>query len=231
MKPSKKRDISKDLVTTEKNLGQFLDRKDVEDFKKLKSELQDTWVKKQIFRTETEMRVSVLNDLKFPTPGAKYWQCVREQNVFMEQLMYLSFDYREIIIDIKQLENKISKEKDKLKKEKLKIELDRKIFSKANAELVGRDRMREIREWSKLKEEQVKDDPHFNRRNVNDQQKESLPLRLMHTLKYFDKAKDANGAKNIAAQVMTAERLKKEGILKVGNPSVKKMLNSSSKPK
>ena len=54
-----------------------------------------------MFRTETEMRISVLNDLKHPTPGAKYWQAVREQNVFFEQMIFLSFDYRENDIEIK----------------------------------------------------------------------------------------------------------------------------------
>ena len=43
----------------------------------LKEELQDTIQKVQKYRTETEMRVSVLNDASHPTPASKYWQCVR----------------------------------------------------------------------------------------------------------------------------------------------------------
>ena len=41
--------------------------------------MRDTWTKKQMFRTQTEMEFSVLNDAKYPTKAAKYWQCVREQ--------------------------------------------------------------------------------------------------------------------------------------------------------
>ena len=39
----------------------------------LRDELVDNWKKKQIFRTETEMRISVLNDAKHPTDASKYW--------------------------------------------------------------------------------------------------------------------------------------------------------------
>ena len=42
----------------------------------LKQELQDTHSKVQIYRTETEMRYSVLNHGRFPTKASKYWQCV-----------------------------------------------------------------------------------------------------------------------------------------------------------
>ena len=90
----------------------------------MKTELQDSWVKKQMFRTETEMRISVLNDLKHPTPASKYWQAVREQNVFFEQMVFLSFDFRKNEIEIKKIERDIEKEKDDLEKELLLIKLD-----------------------------------------------------------------------------------------------------------
>jgi len=54
------------------NLNNILDPDDVESFKNLTTELKDTWTKKQIFRTETEMRFSVLNDFKHPTKASKY---------------------------------------------------------------------------------------------------------------------------------------------------------------
>jgi len=47
------------------------------------------------------MRFSVLNDMKYPTPASKYWQCVREQNVYLENLMTLSFEYRRNEVKIK----------------------------------------------------------------------------------------------------------------------------------
>ena len=64
-------------LVEEKSLIPLLDNNDYQQFLKYKEELKDTWIKKQVYRTETEMRVSVLNDAKFPTNAGKYWQCVR----------------------------------------------------------------------------------------------------------------------------------------------------------
>ena len=201
------------LMPMDDHLLKILSEDEVKDFKAMKAELQDTWVKKQMFRTETEMRISVLNDLKHPTPAAKYWQAVREQNVFFEQMVFLSFDYRRNDVEIKKLNKKIAEEKDELEKESLQIDLEQKTFDKASMELQAKDRMRELRLWSKLKDELVKQDPNFDKNNVDTHQKDSLPKRLFKTFQFFDKAKDADGAKNIAAQIMTAQRLHKEGKL------------------
>ena len=201
------------LMPMDDHLLNILSEDEVKDFKAMKEELQDTWVKKQMFRTETEMRISVLNDLKHPTPAAKYWQAVREQNVFFEQMVFLSFDYRRNEVEIKKLNKKIAEEKDELEKESLQIDLEQKTFDKASMELTAKDRMRELRLWSKLKDELIKEDPNFDKNNVDTHQKDSLPKRLFKTFQFFDKAKDADGAKNIAAQIMTAQRLHKEGKL------------------
>ena len=89
-----KRNIQTLATTQSKYLSDILDVEDVKEFKSLIPELKDTWKKKQVFRTETEMRFSVLSDNKYPTRAAKYWQCVREQNTHFENLMHLSFDAR-----------------------------------------------------------------------------------------------------------------------------------------
>ena len=97
----KKRNIQ-DLIEKEApNLNNLLEPEDVNIFKEMTGELRDTWTKKQMFRTQTEMEFSVLNDAKYPTNAAKYWQCVREQNVFLENLMSLSFEYRRNEVKIK----------------------------------------------------------------------------------------------------------------------------------
>ena len=111
---TKKRDITSLIEKEAPNLNNLLDPEDVTKFKELTGELRDTWTKKQMFRTQTEMEFSVLNDAKYPTKAAKYWQCVREQNVFLENLMNLSFDYRKNEVETKQLEKKRDEEKDEL---------------------------------------------------------------------------------------------------------------------
>ena len=147
----KKRDITSLIEKEAPNLNNLLDPEDVSVFKEMTGELRDTWTKKQMFRTQTEMEFSVLNDAKYPTKAAKYWQCVREQNVFLENLMSLSFEYRRNEVKIKRLEKKIAEETDELKIELAQIDLDEKRYSKASMQLTARDRMREIKLWSAYK--------------------------------------------------------------------------------
>ena len=76
----------------------------------ISGDLQAYYNKKQVFRTKTEMEISVLNDLKFPTPDSKYWQAIREQSVMYSELIKLSFDYKRNVIEIKKLDLAIEKE-------------------------------------------------------------------------------------------------------------------------
>jgi len=137
----------------------------------MKSELQDTFEKKQIWRTETEMRISVLNDVNHPTNASKYWQAVREQAVFFENLVTLSFDYRRNNIEILKLQRKLGTEEDELEKEIIIIDIEEKKFHKKNMEIASKDRMREIKLWSKIKSEL--DDGTFNTTDVNNHQLDS----------------------------------------------------------
>lgn len=157
-------------------LGQLLTSNDFNKLLAIKDELNDTWHKKQIFRTETEMRVSVLNDAKFPTPAAKYWQCVREQNVFFESIIGLSFDYRKNSVEIKRIEKRLLETQDPLDREMLEIELDEKMYVRASMELIAKDRIREIELWSQLKTEL--DDGSFDTQDVNAHQLDSLEIAL-----------------------------------------------------
>ena len=88
---TEKRNIQPLIEKEEEHLHNILPTEDLNNFKAMTEELRDTWTKKQMFRTETEARFSVLQDNRYPTKASKYWQCVREQNVFLENLMSLSF--------------------------------------------------------------------------------------------------------------------------------------------
>ena len=78
----------------------------------LKEELLDNSHKVQLYRTETEMRVAVLNDASFPTRAGKYWQSVREMDVMHRELIKMSFRYRKNLIQIKRLEKKLEETND-----------------------------------------------------------------------------------------------------------------------
>ena len=62
-----KRNIQPHANKEVKHLMVLLDKSQASEFKKMVPELQDTWIKKQMFRTETEMRFSVLSDNKYGT--------------------------------------------------------------------------------------------------------------------------------------------------------------------
>jgi hypothetical protein len=212
---TEKRDIKSLIQQEETHLNNLLEPTDLKTFKGLVDELRDTWTKKQIFRTETEARVSVLQDNKHPSKAAKYWQCVREQNVFLENLMSLSFDYRRNDAKIKWLTKKIETETDEYKLECYKIDLDEKIYSKANMELVAKDRMREINMWSKLKLEF--DDGSFNTKDVNQHQLESYHQVYLNKVKSLTPGSSQPEVFNAMGQLQTIERVKQSGELKYDN--------------
>ena len=203
-----KRNIKALIEKEAPNLNNLLDPEEVKIFKGLTDELRDTWTKKQMFRTETEMQFSVLNDAKYPTKAAKYWQCVREQNVFLENLMSLSFDYRRAEVKIKRLQEKLDKEEDPLKKELLQIDIDEKVYNKASMQLVARDRMREIKLWSKFKKKF--DDGSFDTKNVNTHQLNSYHLTMKNKAETLTQGSSQPEVFNVLGQLQSIERIKKD---------------------
>ena len=206
---TEKRNIHALIEKEAPSLNNLLDPNDVQEFKELTNELRDTWTKKQVFRTETEMRMSVLQDAKYPTKASKYWQCVREQNVFLENLMSLSFDARRNEVKIKRLQEKLLTEEDLLKKELLQIDIDEKIYSVANMQLVARDRMREIKLWSTLKKEF--DDGSFDTQDVNRHQLESYHQIMKNKAETLTSGSSQPEVFNVLGQLQTIERVKKSG--------------------
>ena len=209
---TEKRDIKSLIQQEEPHLNNLLESNDLNTFRGLVDELRDTWTKKQIFRTETEARISVLQDAKYPTLAAKYWQCVREQNVFLENLMSLSFEYRRNDAKIKWLTKKVETEKDEYKLECFKIDLDEKIYAKASMELTAKDRMREINMWSQLKIEF--NDGSFDTKDVNRHQLESYHQIMKNKAETLTSGSSQPEVFNVLGQLKTIERVKQTGELK-----------------
>lgn len=207
-----KTDIRDLIQQEEPHLNNLLEPSDLQSFKKLTDELRDTWKKKQVFRTEVEARFSVLQDNNYPTKASKYWQCVKEQNVFLENLMSLSFDYRRSEAKIKWLEKKLETETNDYKLECYKIDLDERVYRKASMELVAKDRMREISMWSKLKKEF--DDGTFNTQDVSQHQLESYHQTYQQKMKSLTPGSSSSEVFNVMGQMQTLERVKNSGELK-----------------
>ena len=204
-----KRNIHELIVKEAPSLNNLLDAEDVSKFKELTSELRDTWTKKQVFRTETEMRMSVLQDAKYPTNASKYWQCVREQNVFLENLMTLSFEARRNEVKLKRLKQKLETEKDPIKLELIQIDIDEKTYGVANSQLVARDRMREIKLWSTLKKEF--NDGSFDTKDVNRHQLDSYAIIMKNKAETLTQGSSQPEVFNVLGQLQTIERVKKSG--------------------
>jgi hypothetical protein len=222
-----KKDV-KDLIQQEEtHLNNLLEPTDLTDFKGMVEELRDTWTKKQVFRTETEARFSVLQDNRYPTKASKYWQCVREQSSYLDNLMTLSFDYRRNEAKIKWLEKKIESEQDEYKLTKYEIDLDEARFGKASMEKTAKHRMREIKMWSGLKKEF--NDGSFNDKDVNAHQLES------YGMQYAEKAKTLNANSsdteifNVMGQLQSLQRIKKSGELE-NKTEKKEELTQHGKP-
>jgi len=223
-----KKDIKELIQKEELSLNNLLEQGDLSAFKGMVDELRDTWTKKQMFRTETEARFSVLQDNRYPTKAAKYWQCVREQSTYLDNLMALSFDYRRNDAKIKWLEGKIEKEEDEYKSTKYQIDLDECRFGKASMEKTARHRMREIKMWSKLKKEF--NDGSFNDKDVNQHQLESYGLQYAEKAKTLNQNSNESEVFNVMGQLQSLQRIKKSGELE-SSYKEKEQITQHEKPK
>ena len=210
-----------------KHILAVLKSEDAKQILQLKEELADNWNKKQIFRTETEMRVAVLNDGKFPTPAAKYWQSVREMSAHFDALMNLSFDMRKSDVERLKFERKMKEAElkgDMLEIMEIQIDLDQNLYNKACMEQVAHDRVREIQTWSKIKSEL--DDGTFDAQNVNTHQAESLHHRLSFRASALNEHSDPSEVASVMGQLHTMERLKQQDALTHETVMAKKQLQN-----
>ena len=221
-----KRNIHELIVKEEPHLHEILDPAQVAKFKELTNELRDTWTKKQMFRTKTEMEFSVLNDAKYPTNASKYWQCVREQNTHMENLMHLSFDARKNDIEIKQKQKELEEEKDELKKELIQVEIDEKTYSKASMQLVAAHRMREVTEWSNFKK--IYNDGTFDDKNVDTHQLLSYKKVMKNRKNTLTPGSSQPEVFNVLGQMQSIERIEEER--KALGHEQKKAISETPKP-
>jgi hypothetical protein len=223
-----KKDV-KDLIQQEvTHLNNLLEQNDLSDFKGMVDELRDTWSKKQMFRTETEARFSVLQDNRYPTKASKYWQCVREQSSYLDNLMTLSFDYRRNEAKIKWLEKKTESEQDEYKLTKYQIDLDECRFGKASMEKTAKHRMREISMWSGLKKEF--NDGSFNDKDVNQHQLESYGLHYAQKAKTLNANSSDTDIFNVMGQLESLKRIRKSGELETSYKE-KEKIEQHGKPK
>jgi hypothetical protein len=186
----------------------FLSPGDFSFLKHCQDELEATWRKQQIFRTETEMRVGVLDDLNHPTRASKYWQSVREQGVMFAELVNLGFEFRRNELAIRKITDTLGQNAlSDLRREELHIDLEEKQFARMNMQRVAADRIRELRLWSRIKSEL--DDGTFDSQDPNGHQMEALIARLEARAAHAG-ISSIDEACNVFGQLQTARRIQTE---------------------
>ena len=192
----------------------ILEKDDMDTISKLTGELQRVFEVKQLWRTETEIRYSVLNDVSFPTPASKYWQCIREQNVFWEELVRTAMTYQKLQgeLDLAEIEYDEIKGSSKRSQALRKIkdaEIKEKQFALMRMRLEGHDRVREIGLWEKIKEEQLKKGD-FDINDVNKHQVESYAKRWKEEMKVGQMTNQADLYRHSKANLETMENEQKK---------------------
>jgi hypothetical protein len=172
------------------------------DMIELSAELNDTVQKRQIYRTETEMRISVLNNGSHPTKASKYWQCVREQSMMYEQLRINIYEFRRRQAKILGLKDKKNKSNDKYEQMELQVDIEEMEWSLENIKQQAMDRVRELKLWSKIKKEL--DDGTFDTKDVNVHQAETLELQLQNRLNALTSGSSQGEVLNVIGPLQTA---------------------------
>jgi len=186
----------------------------------------------QVFRTDTEARVSVLNDIKHPTPDAKYWQAIRELKVQSNELFLLNFDYKMKVIDRDELKQKVEFETDnEFEWKRNKLKLEKTEYELLQMELIAKDRIREVDMWRSIIEE-IQPAMRFSREDVNEHQLLSYGNRFISeyvaALKMRSKASPAEARNIMGLLTSTLNKISRDGkmdqFLKISSPEVKNFL-------
>ncbi|RLA17560.1 MAG: hypothetical protein DRQ62_14825 [Gammaproteobacteria bacterium] len=136
--------------------------------------LQGNWSKRQKFRTETEARISILEEIRFPTKASKYWQCIREQGGMYEELIKSSFECRRKLLEIDDIKKR--REEDNTDPY-LSLDLEEALFNVECLKDSMVDRIRELKMWHLLMVEY--DDGTFDTEDVNMHQLDSYNKRFI----------------------------------------------------
>ena len=167
-----------------------------------------------MFRAPYLMQVSVLDDVKHPTADSKYWQANLERTVMYQNLVELSYDYREKEADINIKEalydEQIAKNTplSNAKAAKTMIQIERIHTHLVAMRKEADERAREIIGWTEIMDNL---EPHleFSSTDQNEHMAKSYPLRFARQEMLMRQAgevgaSDMSGAMNILGLCKTA---------------------------
>ena len=190
----------------------------------ISEEIEAGFERRQRFRPRFLMETAVLNDMKFPTPDAKYWQCNVERDTHFRNLVMLSFDYREKQADIEILEEEFTGLSGPHHTKQL-VRIEREKATLLYMRKEAGERVREIMNWTDIMTKLLPDMKH----PVDDAEaympeayairygRETEAMKLAGAMN----AHDMSGAMNIISIAKTLEM----------HPQVKELLKSAESAK
>ena len=175
-----------------------------ETLQSLLGEIQDAEQNFVIWRTFTEAYFSVLDDVRFPTPDSKYHQAIREQLVFYDQLVMLSFEFREKEIDLAETLEKLNTATGGYDKQRLEVKRDRLQYEIDGIKRQAKDRIRELQMWSEIKASLI-ENSEFDTANKDTGELIALTIRYCREALMINRANcsDPGAVVNILAQATT----------------------------
>ena len=196
--------------------SELLGSKEIDNLISIQPELLKAFKTNQIYRTEPEARVSVLNDTSFPTIPSKYWQSVREQMTHFTNLIYLAIETEKKQGELDLINAKIELlPKTKIGRAKKRImmaEIKMIEFGFAEQQLVANDRVREVMMWEKIKKECVKKEK-FNTEDVAHHQMKALKERYEIEYQLGMNSNSPDLARVTKSNLDTLDRLEESGEL------------------
>jgi len=130
-----------------------MDPKDCQFLVEHKDHLKQVMVKTHMWRTNTQ-KMSIINDVHFPTLHAKFHQAILEQKVQLDQSFYLAKDFEEKRLEIEELELDISElsdsKRDDIKRRKLSLQIQFKSYELEQMRTAMNYRMEEVKGWQVL---------------------------------------------------------------------------------
>ena len=192
----------------------FLNEDKLKALNEIKSDLIDGFKKREWGRPKYLMEVSVLKDMKFPTPDAKYWQCILERDVQFQNLLFSALDFKEKMAEIEEKDAEIDtlmkNNHDRLalaKIKRLEVQKQRLMLQLALMRKEAEERVREIMDWTALIKE-VETKLKYSKDNPEEHMPESFLIRFAAQKQIIDQlgAADMNGAMNIIGLGQSAKR-------------------------
>jgi hypothetical protein len=211
----------KDIVSATQNLPVFKPEDVkflVEKSKHIGNVIQHTYM----WRTDNQ-KLSIINDVHFPTLHSKYHQAMLEQKVQFDQTMYLAKDFELKKLEIEEMECELEEltdsKRDQIKNKKLQIEMQFKQYELKQMQIAMEYRMKEVKGWQniqeslmmQMKEQGMEEDRIWNRQEGEMQ---SMFFVAMNNLQGLKSCTDSAERTNLTSlAVFVYKQAKQAGLL------------------